>query len=160
MVHRVRVVLTVLAFFVVAVKETANELFLSARTVALAPAAALPLRSYGYVSRTAAAFTEYLRDRYHHHIMGYDVALCLGVRHSRTLLLQLLSWLRSAVAWTHLEDVNRFEFALARGFPLLLFASNAPTHNAPAERKMQGPPGPQKLCTQMFVFFAPKRYRT
>ena len=41
-------------FVIVAVKETAHEVFLSASTVALARAAAPPLRSH--VSRTAAAF--------------------------------------------------------------------------------------------------------
>ncbi len=94
MVHRVRVVLTVLAFFViVTIKKTANKVFLSARTVALTRAAAPPLPSH--VSRTAAALTEYLRHCYHCHIMecDYDVALGLGVRHSRTLLLPQLLFL-------------------------------------------------------------------
>jgi hypothetical protein len=57
MVHYVSVVLAFLAFFVIiAVKETAHEVFLSASMVALVRAAAPPLRSY--VSRMAAAFAE------------------------------------------------------------------------------------------------------
>ena len=55
MVHYVSVVLAFLAFFVIiAVKETAHEVFLSASMVALVRAAAPPLRSR--VSRTAAVF--------------------------------------------------------------------------------------------------------